>query len=353
MPRVCCRNAGSRIWRKRRRFLPGDSLWNAGGYPGGNGPDDPVLWRVSEMLHEECGVFGIYHHAQAAVHTYFGLHALQHRGQEGAGIASSDGRQLYCQKGLGLVSDVFSQATLKLLPGDNSIGHVRYSTAGPDVVENVQPLVARSQIGSIAVAHNGQIVNANVLRRELEEQGSIFFSSSDSEIILHLIQRGHGTLAEKICGACRRMEGAFAFVVLTEHTLYAVRDANGLRPLSLARFDGGYCVSSENCAFLTLGARWERDILPGEVLKLSAQGLLSCFYTEKTRQRLCAMEYIYFARPDSTLDGVNVHTARRISGELLADKDREAGFTADLTVGVPDSSLSAAMGYSARSGRPE
>ena len=161
------------------------------------------------MLHEECGVFGIYHHAQAAVHTYFGLHALQHRGQEGAGIASSDGRQLYCQKGRGLVSDVFSQDTLKLLPGDNSIGHVRYSTAGPDVVENVQPLVARSQIGSIAVAHNGQIVNANVLRRELEEQGSIFFSSSDSEIILHLIQRGHGTLAEKICGACRRMEGAF------------------------------------------------------------------------------------------------------------------------------------------------
>ena len=304
------------------------------------------------MLHEECGVFGIYHHAQAAVHTYFGLHALQHRGQEGAGIASSDGRQLYCQKGRGLVSDVFSQDTLKLLPGDNSIGHVRYSTAGPDVVENVQPLVARSQIGSIAVAHNGQIVNANVLRRELEEQGSIFFSSSDSEIILHLIQRGHGTLAEKICGACRRMEGAFAFVVLTEHTLYAVRDANGLRPLSMARFDGGYCVSSESCASLTLGARWQRDILPGEVLKLSAQGLLSCFYTEKTRQRLCAMEYIYFARPDSTLDGVNVHTARRISGELLADKDREAGFTADLTVGVPDSSLSAAIGYSERSGLP-
>ena len=301
------------------------------------------------MLHEECGVFGIYHHAQAAVHTYFGLHALQHRGQEGAGIASSDGRQLYCQKGRGLVSDVFSQDTLKLLPGDNSIGHVRYSTAGPDVVENVQPLVARSQIGSIAVAHNGQIVNANVLRRELEEQGSIFFSSSDSEIILHLIQRGHGTLAEKICGACRRMEGAFAFVVLTEHTLYAVRDANGLRPLSLARFDGGYCVSSESCASLTLGARWHRDILPGEVLKLSAQGLLSCFYTEKTRQRLCAMEYIYFARPDSVIDGISVHESRRRAGELLAER---YPVDADLVTGVPDSGLDAALGFSERSGIP-
>lgn len=304
------------------------------------------------MLHEECGVIGIFHHEQAAAHAYFALHALQHRGQEGAGIATSDGNHLFCRKGQGLVSDVFHSEVLSQLPGMNSIGHVRYSTAGGDVPENVQPLVARARVGSIAAAHNGQIVNANVLRQKLEEQGSIFFSSSDSEIILHLIQRGHGTMLEKIRAACRQMEGAFAFVLLTEHTLYAVRDKNGLRPLSIAHFGDGYCISSETCAFEALGAKWQRDIRPGEVVKLSDQGVQSCFYTEETGHHLCAMEYIYFARPDSTLDGINVHSARRLSGCILAEKDCRENLEADIVVGVPDSSLSAAMGYAEASGLP-
>ena len=181
-----------------------------------------MVW--DDELHEECGVFGVFHHAQAAMHTYFALHALQHRGQEGAGIATSDGVKLYCHKGRGLAAEVFRGRELDRLPGENSIGHVRYSTAGGDVPENVQPLMARSQIGSIAAAHNGQIVNANILRQRLEEQGS------DSEIILHLIQRGKGSMMDKIAAACRQMEGAFAFLVLTEHSMYAVRDRHGLRP---------------------------------------------------------------------------------------------------------------------------
>ena len=303
-------------------------------------------------LHEECGVVGIFHHESAATHAYFALHALQHRGQEGAGIATSDGEKLYCYKGQGLVADVFQDGKLRSLPGNNSIGHVRYSTAGGDVAENVQPLMARATIGSIAAAHNGQIVNADVLRQKLEEQGSIFFSSSDSEIILHLIQRGHGSMMEKIAGACRQMDGSFAFVVLTEHSLYAARDKNGLRPLSIARFGEGYCVASETCALEALGAVWERDIQPGEVVKISEHGVETMYYTEETRHHLCAMEYVYFARPDSTLDGVNVHSARRLSGCILAEKDHADGLEADIVAGVPDSSLSAAMGYAQVSGLP-
>ncbi|MFR8088693.1 MAG: amidophosphoribosyltransferase [Lachnospirales bacterium] len=298
-----------------------------------------------DELYEECGVFGVFHHAQAAMHTYFALHALQHRGQEGAGIAASDGVKLYCHKGRGLAAEVFHGQELDRLPGENSIGHVRYSTAGGDVPENVQPLMARSQIGSIAAAHNGQIVNANILRQSLEEQGSIFFSSSDSEIILHLIQRGKGCMMDKIAAACRQMEGAFAFLILTEHSLYAVRDRHGLRPLSMAAFDSGYCVSSETCAIEAIQAQWQRDILPGEIVKFSEQGVESCFYTAERTHHLCAMEYIYFARPDSTLDGLNVHTVRRRSGVLMAQKDMAAKLKADIVVGVPDSSLSAAAGY--------
>lgn len=301
---------------------------------------------------EECGVFGVFHHDQAAMHTYFGLHALQHRGQEGAGIASSDGIRLYCHKGRGLAAEVFKGNELDKLPGDNSIGHVRYSTAGGDVAENVQPLMARAQIGSIAAAHNGQIVNANVLRKRLEEQGSIFFSTSDSEIILHLIQRGKGSMMEKIASACRQMDGAFAFLVLTEHSLYAARDRYGLRPLSMATFDDGYCVSSETCAIEAIQAKWLRDIRPGEIVKFSEQGVQSRFYAQERSHRLCAMEYIYFARPDSVLEGLNVHAARKRSGELMAEKDREAGIRGDIVVGVPDSSLSAAAGYAEAAGLP-
>ena len=302
-------------------------------------------------IKEECGVFGIYHHPQAAQLTYFGLHALQHRGQEGAGIAASDGKTIDCIKGTGLLSDVFHSEELKKLQGENSIGHVRYATAGGNELENVQPIVARAKIGCMAVAHNGQIVNADELQERLENHGNIFHGSSDSEIILHLIQREHGTMLEKIQKACQKMEGAFSFVILTERSLYAVRDKNGLRPLSVAALEDGYCVSSETCAFDSVGARFLRDVEPGEIIKFSDMGLETFHYTSDTRHRICAMEYIYFSRPDSDIEGLNVHTVRKASGKRLAQKDK-GNTIADIVVGVPDSSVAAAMGYSEESGLP-
>ena len=307
--------------------------------------------RFLAEIHEECGVFGVYHHPEAVSLAYFGLHALQHRGQEGAGIAASDGQTIRCVKGKGLLSEVFQNQDIRQLCGENSVGHVRYATAGGDELENVQPIVARAKIGCMAVAHNGQIVNADELRQELEENGNIFHGSSDSEIILHLIQREQGTLLEKLQKACRRMEGAFSFVLLTERSLYAVRDKNGLRPLALAALGDGYCISSETCAFQSIKARYLREVAPGEIIKLSDEGLESFHYTEQTQRRMCAMEYIYFARPDSDIEGINVHTVRKASGRRLAEKD-SGTLQADIVVGVPDSSVAAAMGYSERSGLP-
>ncbi len=301
-------------------------------------------------LHEECGVFGVYHLPGAANLTYLGLHALQHRGQESAGIAVSDGDSIRCRKGHGLVTEALSSQKLAELRGENAVGHVRYSTAGGGEWENIQPLLVRAKMGSLAAVHNGQIANARELREELEEQGSIFSSSSDSEILLHLIQRGRGSLLEKLQDACRRLEGAFAFLVLTEQSLYAIRDCNGLRPLSVARRGQGYCVSSESCAFHLIEAEEVRELEPGEILKFTAGGMESHRYTADTRHRLCAMEYVYFARPDSDIEGRNVHSLRRRTGRLLARGDKD--LKADMVVGVPDSSLSAAMGYSEESGLP-
>lgn len=301
-------------------------------------------------LHEECGVFGVYHLPGAANLTYLGLRALQHRGQESAGIAVSDGDSIRCRKGHGLVTEALSSQKLAELTGENAVGHVRYSTAGGGEWENIQPLLVRAKMGSLAAVHNGQIANARELREELEEQGSIFSSSSDSEILLHLIQRGRGSLLEKLQDACRRLEGAFAFLVLTEQSLYAIRDCNGLRPLSVARRDQGYCVSSESCAFHLIEAEEVRELEPGEILKFTIGGMESHRYTADTRHRLCAMEYVYFARPDSDIEGRNVHSLRRRTGRLLARGDKD--LKADMVVGVPDSSLSAAMGYSEESGLP-
>lgn len=301
-------------------------------------------------LHEECGVFGVYHLPGAANLTYLGLHALQHRGQESAGIAVSDGDSIRCRKGHGLVTEALSSQKLAELTGENAVGHVRYSTAGGGEWENIQPLLVRAKMGSLAAVHNGQIANARELREELEEQGSIFSSSSDSEILLHLIQRGRGSLLEKLQDACRRLEGAFAFLVLTEQSLYAIRDCNGLRPLSVARRGQGYCVSSESCAFHLIEAEEVRELEPGEILKFTAGGMESHRYTADTRHRLCAMEYVYFARPDSDIEGRNVHSLRRRTGRLLARRDKD--LKADMVVAVPDSSLSAAMGYSEESGLP-
>lgn len=296
------------------------------------------------QLHEECGVFGIYQSGDAASLTYFGLHALQHRGQEAAGIACSDTKEINCFKAKGLLSDVFNNSILKDLPGKLAIGHVRYSKADANQLENVQPIMVRSHTAAFAVAHNGQIVNAIELKQELETSGSIFQGVSDSELLAHFIQVKTGTMLEKLEKACLRFEGAFAFVLLTKDKLYAIRDKNGLRPLALAKLsDGGYCVSSETCAFDIVGAKFVRDIEPGEMIEISKSGIASKMYTTKVQHKMCAMEYIYFARPDSNIDGVNVHSARKISGSILAINEKKQG---DIVIGVPDSSISAAIGFS-------
>lgn len=309
---------------------------------------------LSGKINEECGVFGIYNVSDTAASlAYFGLHALQHRGQEAAGIASSNGSKIKCYKGKGLLAEVFNPTILDTLPGQHAIGHVRYSKEDANQIENVQPIMVRAHMGHFAVAHNGQIVNAKELKKELEDLGSIFQGASDSEMLAHWIQREDGTFVEKIQKACRRFEGAFAFIIMTKDCMYAVRDHNGLRPLAIAEMpDGGYCVSSETCAFDIVGAKYLRDVEPGEVIRIADDGgepLKSFMYTDKTQRKMCAMEYIYFARPDSNIDGVNVHTARRLSGRELARIEDVEG---DIVIGVPDSSLSAAIGFSEESGLP-
>ena len=302
---------------------------------------------LTGKIHEECGVFGVYHVSSAASLSYFGLHALQHRGQEAAGIATSDGKQITCIKGKGLITEVFNNETINKMDGIHAIGHVRYSTDGGNEIENVQPIMVRAHTGHFGAVHNGQI--ASELKEDLENQGSIFQGSSDSEIMLHLIQREAGTFVEKIMGACRKMEGAFAFIIMTKDCMYAVRDKNGLRPLSLAFLEDGYCISSETCAFDIVGAKFIRDIEPGEVVRIASDGVKSFHYTQEVQHKMCAMEYIYFARPDSSIEGINVHTSRRHAGMLLAQSD---DVEADIVIGVPDSSLSAAIGYSEASGLP-
>lgn len=304
-----------------------------------------------EELHEECGVFGVYRNEDAASLTYYGLHALQHRGQEGCGIACSNTTRIATHRGHGLVQEVFSAADMEALSGDRSIGHVRYSTAGGNELENVQPLFANLNEQPFAVCHNGQIVNALQLKEELENMGSIFQGTSDSEIILHLIQRANGTFLERIKKAFSRLEGAFAALVLTDDAIYAIRDHNGLRPLSYAALQEGWCVSSESCAFLTTSADFIADVEPGQIIAFTPEGIVKDTYRKAEQCRMCAMEYIYFSRPDSDIDGINVHDARKRSGILMAQKD-EGSIDADIVVGVPDSSTSAAIGYAQESGLP-
>lgn len=306
---------------------------------------------LSRELHEECGIFGIYNNSDAASLSYYGLHALQHRGQEAAGIAACDtGGEINCYKGKGLLAEVFNNEIIATLPGRHAIGHVRYSTADANQIENVQPIMVRSHTASFAVAHNGQIVNAPELRHGLEKRGSIFQGVSDSELLAHMIQVEEGSFEECIVKACRRFEGAFAFVILTNKAIYAVRDKNGLRPVSIAKLpEGGYCVSSETCAYDIVAGEYVRDLKAGEIVKIDDEGIHSYQYTDDTQYKMCAMEYIYFARPDSTIDGINVHTARRLSGRALAKREDTK---ADIVIGVPDSSTSAAIGFAEESGLP-
>jgi amidophosphoribosyltransferase len=301
-------------------------------------------------LNEECGIFGIWGHAEAAQITYYGLHSLQHRGQEGAGIVVADGESLKGHKGLGLVTEVFSNGELQKLNGMAAIGHVRYSTAGGGGYENVQPLLFRSQSGSIALAHNGNLVNATELKIRLEQQGSIFQTTSDTEVFAHLIRRSMApTLKEQIKIALNYLEGAFAFLLLTETELYIALDPNGFRPLSIGRLGNAYVVASETCAFDVVGATYEREVEPGELIIINAEGVHSERFAEKRPRSICSMEYIYFARPDSNVDGINIHTARKNLGKRLA---LEAPVEADIVTGVPDSSISAAIGYAEATGIP-
>ncbi|MDD4987836.1 MAG: amidophosphoribosyltransferase [Candidatus Izemoplasmatales bacterium] len=294
--------------------------------------------------HEECGVFGIFNHPDAANIVFHALNALQHRGQEGAGIIASDGSNLRQRKNEGLVRDVFKHADFSILKGPHAIGHVRYSTSGHGGIMNVQPLLFHSQTGSLGLCHNGNIVNALELKAHLEQQGSIFQTTSDTEIIAHLIKRQRGTLLERLKESLLYLEGAFAFLLLTEDELYIALDKHGLRPLSLGQMpSNAWVVASETCAFEAIGATFVRDVHPGEVIRLNLQGLVSDKYAEDCHQQMCMMEYVYFARPDSLIEGISVYHARKACGRRLAV---ESPAEADMVIGVPDSGMSAAVGYS-------
>ncbi|MFF2447126.1 amidophosphoribosyltransferase [Neobacillus sp. NPDC058068] len=301
-------------------------------------------------LNEECGIFGVFGHPDAAQLTYYGLHSLQHRGQEGTGIVVSDGKTLKGFKGEGLVSEIFTAEAMAELTGTAAIGHVRYATAGGGGYENVQPLLFHSQSGSLALAHNGNLVNANSLKHQLETQGSIFQTSSDTEVLAHLIRRG-GFLQmnDRVKNALSMLKGAYAYLIMTETELMVALDPHGLRPLSLGCIGDAYVVASETCAFDLVGAEYIRDIMPGELLLINEDGLTSERFAMSTTKAICMMEYVYFSRPDSNIQGINVHTARKNLGKRLAV---EAPIDADVVTGVPDSSISAAIGYAEAAGIP-
>jgi len=302
-------------------------------------------------MNEECGVFGVFGHVDASHLAYYGLHSLQHRGQEGTGIVTADGERLHARRGLGLVAEVFDEATLDTLIGHHAIGHVRYSTAGGNTLENVQPLHFKSLTGDLAMAHNGNLVNANELKHMLEAEGAIFQTTSDTEVVAHLIKRSRGnTLKQRIADSLARLVGAFAFLILTEDALYVGVDVHGLGPLSLGRTeDGAYVFASETCAFDVVGATYVRDVEPGELLMITEDNIESERYSEASVRAMCSMEYIYFSRPDSMIDGINVHAARKAMGKKMFD---EPPVEADVVTGVPDSSISAAIGYAEASGIP-
>lgn len=296
-------------------------------------------------------MFGIWGHEKAAEITYYGLHAMQHRGQDGAGIVVSDGEKLYVHKDVGLVNDVFKRMNFEDFPGHAAIGHIRNATQDDGVFDNVQPLVFRSLSGSTAIAHNGKIMNADTIRRELEESGSILQTTSDTEVLAHLMRKKEQeTTEEAIIASLKQLIGAYAFIILTETKMYAALDPRGIRPISLGRLGDAYVVASETCAFDIIGAKFERDILPGELVTISEEGIKSTRFTLREPRKLCAMEYVYFSRPDSDLTGVNVHTARKRMGIELAKEHPVPN--ADVVTGVPDSSISAAIGYAEQLGLP-
>ena len=305
-----------------------------------------------DKFREECGVFGVYGHPEAANLTYLGLYALQHRGQEGAGIVSSDGVILRLKKGLGLVSDIFNEEKIRNhLKGSAAIGHNRYSTTGASrLPENVQPLLINYALGQLAVAHNGNLTNYGAVKDELEAYGSIFHTTIDSELIVHLIAHSNtSTLHARIIDALGRIQGAYSLLVMSENEMIGIRDPNGFRPLCLGILDDAYVLSSETCALDLIEAQYIRDIEPGEMVVINKDGLRSYKPFPETRQSCCVFEYIYFSRPDSYVFGENVNYIRKMMGRRLAV---ESPVDADIIVPVPDSGMPHAIGFSEQSGIP-
>ncbi|GAA3413771.1 amidophosphoribosyltransferase [Paenibacillus hodogayensis] len=321
-------------------------LWTGNYYNEGNGRDD-----LFDKLREECGVFGVFGHPNASMLSYYGLHALQHRGEESCGICTVDtaNEGFHYHRGMGLTKEVFDPAKLGALPGDRAIGHVRYSTAGGKGIANAQPLIFKYRDGDLAVATNGNIVNAPEIRRELELQGSIFQTTSDTEVIAHLIARSRKDFVSAAKDALHRITGGYAFLIMTNDKMLVASDPNGLRPLVMGELGDGYVFSSETCAFETVGAHYVRDVQLGELLVLDADGLRSERFAPMERRAICAMEYIYFARPDSNINGINLHSARKRMGSTMA---MESFIDADVVTGAPDSSISAAIGYAEQTGIP-
>jgi len=303
-----------------------------------------------DKLKEECGVFGIWGNPEASNLTYLGLHALQHRGQEGAGIASSDGTSLHIHKELGLVTDVFDAAALAKLPGDSAIGHVRYGTSGSRGVKNTQPFAVDCNGRPIAIAHNGNLVNATALRHELEQQGAIFFSNSDTEVILHLLARQPpGELTVRLQHALEQVRGAYSLIFLTQDKLIGVRDPRGFRPLILGKLKDSWILASETSALDLIEATYEREVEPGEMVVIDREGLRSLRPFEERPHTRCIFEHVYFARPDSLVFGKSVYASRTRQGARLA---KEHPVEADLVIPCPDSGVPAAIGYAEESGIP-
>ncbi len=304
---------------------------------------------LEPIINDECGVVGIFNHTKAAELTYFGLYSLQHRGHESAGIVTSDNGLFKLHKGMGEVPQVFSDPQkIKKLTGRNSIGHTRYSTTGASSLINIQPFIITNRSKPLAICHNGNLTNSHELRIKLDAKGAIFQTTSDTEIVLHLIaQSRRKNRIEQICSTLSNLKGAFSFLFLTDNSIIAARDSYGFRPLALGKFRNSWIVASETCAFDIIGAKYVRDVEPGEVLEISDKGLKSYFPMKKTKLQSCIFEYIYFARPDSKVFGENVDKVRRRLGRLLA---KEHPVDADIVIGIPDSANTATLGYSEESG---
>jgi amidophosphoribosyltransferase len=302
------------------------------------------MFLSDDKLHEECGVFGIYGTEDAAAHTALGLHALQHRGQEAAGIVSNHEGQFFSHRALGLVGDTFNrQSVIEQLKGMAAIGHNRYSTSGAPMLRNVQPLFAEYSFGGLSLAHNGNLTNAYFLREWLKGQGCLFQSTSDTEVIIHLIAISRAkNIPDRVIDALKQVEGAYSLVVLTDEMLIGVRDPHGVRPLVLGELDGAYVLASETCAFDIIGANYVRDIEAGEMVVIDGGGVHSFMPFAPASKKFCIFEYVYFARPDSTIEGLNTYAVRKQIGAELA---HEQPVAADLVVPVPDSGVPAALGY--------